>query len=59
MNRLPTNRPTFTVVGDVNLLERIDDFRFENRYRSRSAAVIDLLKIALDKVDSEKEKGEN
>ena len=37
---MPTEKPRFTLIMDEKLLELIDDFRFENRYPSRSAAAI-------------------
>lgn len=36
---MPTDRPRYTIVVDEELLKEIDDIRFENRYRSRSAAI--------------------
>ena len=29
---MPTEKPRYTVIVDDELLKRIDDFRFENRY---------------------------
>lgn len=45
---LPTEKPRLTIALDEKLLSKIDDFRFENRYPSRSAAVIALIKKGLD-----------
>ena len=57
---MPTEKPRFTLIMDEKLLELIDDFRFENRYPSRSAAAIDLIRMGLEqvgkKLDTEKEK---
>jgi metal-responsive CopG/Arc/MetJ family transcriptional regulator len=44
---MPTEKPRFTLIMDEKLLELIDDFRFENRYPSRSAAAIDLIRMGL------------
>ena len=52
---MPTEKPRYTVIVDDELLKKIDDFRFENRYTSRSAATIDLIKLGLEVV----EKGKN
>ena len=41
---MPTEKPRYTVIVDEELLKEIDDFRFENRYPSRSAATLDLIK---------------
>lgn len=47
---MPTEKPRFTLIMDEKLLELIDDFRFENRYPSRSAAAIDLIRMGLEQV---------
>ena len=35
---MPTEKPRYTIIVDHDLLKQIDDFRFENRFSSRSAA---------------------
>lgn len=45
----------YTVVVDEELLNAIDDFRFENRYPSRNAAVIALIEAGIDKQESNSE----
>lgn len=45
---MPTEKPRFTVIVDEELLKEIDDFRFENRYPSRSAATIDLIRHGIE-----------
>lgn len=44
---MPTDKPRFSIICDEALIKNIDDFRFENRYPSRSAAVNDLIKLGL------------
>jgi len=44
---MPTEKPRYTITVDDNLLKEIDDFRFENRYPSRAAATIDILKMGM------------
>ena len=53
---MPTEKPCFTVIVDDELLKRIDDFRFENRYPSRSAATLDLICLGLEQLEKEQEK---
>ena len=53
---MPTEKPRFTVIVDDELLKRIDDFRFENRYPSRSAATLDLIHLGLEQLEKEQEK---
>ena len=45
---MPTEKPRYTVIVDEDMLEEIDDFRFENRYPSRSAATVQLIRLGLD-----------
>ena len=55
---MPTEKPRYTVIVDQELLRRIDDFRFENRYPSRSAATLELIRRGLEQLEKEKEKEE-
>ena len=54
---MPTEKPRYTVIVDEDLLKRIDDFRFENRYPSRSSATIELIRLGMEqlKINSSKE----
>lgn len=45
---MPTEKPRYTVIVDEAMLREIDDFRFENRYPSRSAATLDLIKLGME-----------
>lgn len=40
-----------TLSMDVELLDRIEVYRFSNKYSSRSAAIRDLLIFALEQID--------
>jgi len=42
-------------IVDEELLKEIDDFRFENRYASRSAATLELIRIGIEQLKKEKE----
>ncbi|MDD2647759.1 MAG: hypothetical protein PHI27_03120 [Eubacteriales bacterium] len=53
---MPTEKPRYTVIVDEELLRKIDDFRFENRYASRSAATLELIRIGMKEL--EKRQGE-
>lgn len=53
---MPTEKPRFTVIVDDELLKEIDDFRFENRYPSRSAATIDLIRRGIEQLQKDQEK---
>lgn len=45
---MPTEKPRYTITVDEELLKKIDDFRFEKRYQSRTAATIDLIKLGVE-----------
>ena len=45
----PRKSPLLSFVIDTRLLERIEDFRYVNRFPSRAAAIKWLLAWALDK----------
>lgn len=44
----PSEKPFLHFVIDEDLLKRVDDFRFKNRFESRAAAIKWLLGWALD-----------
>lgn len=48
---MSTSKPRYTIVVDDELLEKIDDFRFNNRYPSRSAATIDLIRMGIEQIN--------
>ena len=48
---MPTEKPKIIFVADDDLLERLDDFRFENRINSRSEAIRRLIDEALKKYE--------
>lgn len=52
---MPTKRPRFSVIVDEELLMEIEDFRFENRFPSRSAAAVELIRLGIDQIKKEKE----
>ena len=55
---MPTEKPRYTVIVDDELLKKIDDFRFENHYPSRSAATLELIRLGMEALKKEQEKGE-
>jgi len=52
---MPTEKPRYTVIVDKEMLKRIDDFRFENRYGSRSAATLELIRIGMEALEKQQE----
>ena len=56
--KMPTEKPRFCLTVDEELLKEIEDFRFENRYPSRSAATLELIRLGLQTLKNERaEKG--
>lgn len=53
---MPTEKPRYTVIVDDELLKRIDDFRFENRYPSRSAATLELIRLGMEALEKKQAK---
>lgn len=53
---MPTEKPRYTVIVDDELLKRIDDFRFENRYPSRSAATLELIRVGMEALEKKQAK---
>lgn len=50
---MPTEKPRYTIIVDNDLLQQIDDFRFENRYPSRSAATLELIRLGIEQLRRE------
>ena len=48
---MATEKPRFTIIVDEKFLEKIDDFRFENRFQSRSAAAIEIMRLGLESLE--------
>lgn len=46
---MPTKKPLVSFVIPPELLDTVDDFRFDHRFRSRGAAIVWLLTWALKK----------
>ena len=46
---MPSDKPLLHIVMDQALIDRIDDFRYENRFPSRAAAVKWLIERSLDR----------
>lgn len=54
---IPTNKPRFIVTVDDDLFQAIEDFRFENRYQNRNAAVLALLRAGFDALYADDQDG--
>jgi metal-responsive CopG/Arc/MetJ family transcriptional regulator len=59
--KIPTQKPRYCITVDEEMMKEIDDFRFENRYNSRSKATLELIRLGLQTLKEQKanqEKGE-
>ena len=55
---MATDKPRYTVSVDNELFQRIEDFRFEHRFQSRSEATVELIRLGLEALKKEQEEGE-
>jgi len=53
---MPTEKPILTFAVDENLMERINDFRFDNRIETRSEAIRMLVEKGLEDYEKQKKK---
>ena len=51
---MPTELPRFSITADEDLLKEIDDYRYENRYPTRTKAIIKLIRIGIETVKNQK-----
>lgn len=56
---MSTNRPRYTVSVDDDMFAKIEDFRFENRFQTRSEATVELIRLGLEVVEERKKKEED
>jgi metal-responsive CopG/Arc/MetJ family transcriptional regulator len=49
---MPTEKQKILITFEDDFLKRIDDFRFENRIKSRSEAIRQLINVGLKAVES-------
>lgn len=53
---MATNKPRYTVSVDNELFQRIENFRFERRFQTRSEATVELIRLGLDSLERDNEK---
>jgi len=52
---MPTEKPRYCITVDEEMLKEIDDFRFNNRYNSRSQATLELIRLGLQALKEQSE----
>ena len=50
---MATDKPRFTITVTEEMLKDIDDFRYENRYPTRTQAVNELFRIGIEQIKKE------
>ncbi len=50
---MATDKPRYTVSVDNDLFQRIEDFRFEHRFQTRSEATVELIRLGLEALKKE------
>lgn len=54
---MATDRPRYTVSVDAKMFQQIEDFRFENRFQTRSEATVELIRLGLEALEKERAAG--
>lgn len=54
---MATDKHRYTVSVDDDLFQKIEDFRFEHRFQTRSEATVELISLGLDALRNEQEGG--
>lgn len=49
---MATEKPRFTITIDTDTLGRVEDYRYSHRIGTQSKAILDLVRMGLDKVGS-------
>lgn len=52
---MATNKPRYTVSVDNEMFNAIENFRFENRFQTRSEATVELIRLGLEQLKREQE----
>ena len=50
---MATEKPRYTVSVDKEMLQQIEDIRFEHRYQTRSEATVELIRLGLEALQKE------
>lgn len=48
---MSTKKPRYTITLDEELLKKIDDFRFNNRYPNRTQATLELIRLGMEALE--------
>lgn len=48
---MATKRPRYTVSVDDEMFQKIENFRFERRFQTRSQATVELIRLGLEALE--------
>lgn len=48
---MSTDRPRYTVSVDDEMFQKIENFRFERRFQTRSQATVELIRLGLEALE--------
>lgn len=51
---MATDKPRFTITIDPDTLEKIDNYRYSNRIKTQSKAILELIKRGLKQLEQDK-----
>lgn len=51
---MATDKPRYTISVDKELFKRIENYRFEQRFQTRSEATVEIIKIGLETIEKNK-----
>jgi metal-responsive CopG/Arc/MetJ family transcriptional regulator len=54
---MPTQKPIISVVLDPETLKKVEDFQFANRIPSRSKALNEIIRLGMEQMNKDNEKG--
>lgn len=52
---MTTSKPRFSITLDAETFDKLDNYRFQNRFQSRSQAAAELIRIGLETLDNANE----
>lgn len=50
---MATEKPRYSITVDDDLFEKIEDFRFNNRFQTRNQATIELIRLGLEALEKQ------
>lgn len=54
---MPTNKQRYTITVSDEMYQAIEDFRFENRFNTKSDATSELIRLGLESINKRKKNG--